>query len=89
MDIAPPEAIEGSLEQIQQILVAASSGHCVTGLETQIMEGPLYTLIDTEAEVMPSFPAPSTKYILLAFSYYQAQQSFPLLTFVFRSAALT
>ena len=51
VDVAPPEAIEGILEQVQEILVAASSEHCVTGLESPILEGPLYTLINAEAEV--------------------------------------
>ena len=51
VDVAPAEAVEVILEQIQQILIAASSGHCITGLEPQTMEGPLYTLINTESEV--------------------------------------
>lgn len=49
--MAPAEAVESVLESIQQLLEAASSGHCVTGLEPQTLEGPLYTLIDSEPEV--------------------------------------
>lgn len=51
VDVASAEAIDSVLRQIQQILEAASTGHCVTGLEPQTLEGPLYTKVNIETEV--------------------------------------
>lgn len=66
VDVASSEAMEAVLRSIQQILCAASSGHCVTGFDYPNTDGLLYTLVDSETEVNLSCALHTTNLLILS-----------------------